>query len=189
MTWNPDEPQMAEVKKCRFRLIPYCQGVGLDVGCGSEKIRPEAIGVDMDGKADLNLNLGLGLNIIADESLDYLFSSHCLEDFDDPERILKDWWRKIKVSGHLVLYLPHKDYYPNIGHAGCNVQHKQDFLPDDIIGMMDKFANYKILHQKICVEENEYSFEFVFKKLTNFKIPINFMNYNSQGINFDWRRV
>jgi predicted SAM-dependent methyltransferase len=189
MTWKVDIPYRYNVEKCRFRLIPYCQGVGLDIGCGPEKIRPEAIGIDMDGHGDLNFDVSRGLLVLADESFDYVFSSHCLEDMEYPETTLKDWWSKIKVGGHLVLYLPHKDFYPNIGQEGCNIRHKHNFLPEDITDMMDKFATYTILHQKVCSAKDEYSFEFVFKKLANFKIRTDFIDYKSKAVNFDWRSV
>jgi predicted SAM-dependent methyltransferase len=189
MTWKEGKQDRYEVEKCRFRLIPYCQGVGLDIGCGPEKIRKEAISIDKNGLGDLNFDIDRGLNILADESLDYIFSSHCLEDLEYPLGSLKDWWSKLKVGGHLILYIPHKDFYPNVGNIGCNIKHKHDFYPRDIVEMMDTFATYKILHQKVCMETDEYSFEFVFKKLANFKIGVEFINYNSKGVNFDWRSV
>lgn len=187
MTWKVDAPYRYNVEKCRFGLIPYCQGVGLDIGCGHEKIRPEAIGIDKEGRGDINLDVERGLDVFTDESFDYVFSSHCLEDTENPKICLKDWWSKIKVGGNLVLYLPHKDLYPNIGQEGANVLHKHDFIPQDIIDMMDEFATYTILHQRVCSEKDEYSFEFVFKKLANFKIRQNFIHYTSKAVNFDWR--
>jgi SAM-dependent methyltransferase len=192
MVWIPDEdlkPKRSETSKCRFRLMPYCLGIGLDIGCGDDKVRADAIGVDIDGKADINMDITKGLYIFSDEVFDYVFSAHCLEDFDYPSIILKDWWRLLKVGGHLVLNLPHKNFYPNIGQAGCNITHKHDFLPQDIIDMMDKFASYVILHRFETNERDEYGFDIVFKKLANFKIPAKFMSYSSRAINFDWNEV
>jgi hypothetical protein len=39
------------------------------------------------------------------------------------------WWSLLKVGGHLCLYLPHRDLYPNIGTEGANPDHKHDFVP------------------------------------------------------------
>ena len=193
MTWKPDiegQPKRSEVSKCRLRLIPYCLGVGLDIGCGNDKILNKTIGVDRDGKADINLDVSNGLFIFADEVFDYIFSAHCLEDFQFPEIVLKDWWSKVKVGGYLILYLPHKDLYPNIGQVGCNVDHKHDFVPQDIVNMMDNFfASYVIVHQRVNNEDDEYSFETVFKKLANFKLPNKYMAYSSRAINFNWNEV
>jgi hypothetical protein len=46
---------------------------------------------------------------------------------------LRAWWDILKVGGHLCLYLPHRDLYPNIGSDGANPDHKHDFVPEDII--------------------------------------------------------
>lgn len=165
MTWSAEAPYKPEVQKCRYRLISYCQGIGLDIGCGPEKIRPEAIGVDVSGKGDINCDIARGIDILSDNFFDYIFSSHCLEDLEDTEFILRDWWKKLKVGGNLILYLPHKSFYPNIGQPGANKNHKHDFLPEDIVSAMG-FASYDILHQAVHGGDDEYSFEFVFKKIS-----------------------
>ena len=38
---------LGETDHCRGRLLRYCAGQGLDLGCGAVKIKPEAIGVDL----------------------------------------------------------------------------------------------------------------------------------------------
>ena len=37
---------MSETAKIRDIALPYCEGCGIDLGCGAEKIRREAIGID-----------------------------------------------------------------------------------------------------------------------------------------------
>jgi len=44
----------------------------------------------------------------ADESLDFVFSSHCLEHLDKWQYALKLWIAKLRLNGILFLYLPHK---------------------------------------------------------------------------------
>ena len=53
------------------------------------------------------------------------------------QAVLREWWRVIRPGGHLVLYLPHKAHYPNIGQPGANPAHKHDFLPEDIVKAME----------------------------------------------------
>ena len=171
MTWKADAEYKPEVQKCRARLANYCQGSGLDVGCGVEKIIPSAIGLDIQGVGDINCDISRGLDIFAPGFFDYVFSSHCLEDFKNTREILQDWWSKIKVGGYLVLYLPHKDHYPNIGQKGHNIIHQHDFVPEDIIREMEAFASYEVIKQGVYSEEDEYSFEIVFKKLASVKVP------------------
>lgn len=159
--WNKDAPYKPEVAKCRPRLMRYCVGTGLDVGCGPEKIAPGAIGIDR--QSDISVDISRGLDLFAPESMDYVFSSHCLEDMRTPGAVLKDWWSKIKPGGYLVLYLPHKDFYPNIGEDGANPAHQNDFIPEDIIEMME-FAECEVIHNETHSEDDEYSFDLVFKK-------------------------
>jgi ADP-heptose:LPS heptosyltransferase/predicted SAM-dependent methyltransferase len=168
MTWQPNMPYRAEVTKCRHRLIPYCVGMGLDIGCGIEKIKPLSIGIDwQQSAADIVCDVGEGLTIFAPNSFDFIFSSHCLEDLEAPEIILRDWWSKLKVGGNLVLYLPDKSFYPNIGQEGCNPFHQNDFSAETILEMMDKFATYQVLHNETHGEADEYSFDIVLKKISD----------------------
>ncbi len=170
MTWDPKAEYKPEVQKCRARLANYCQGAGLDIGCGPEKILPQAIGVDAQG-ADINCDISRGLDIFQPEFFDYVFSSHCLEDFINTGPILQDWWSKLRVGGHLILYLPHRDHYPNMGQPGANPAHRHDFVPDEITREMDKFAAHELITWGVFSEGDEYSFEMVFKKKASRKVP------------------
>lgn len=168
MTWDINAPYKPEVQKCRSRLLRYCQGQGLDLGCGIEKIKPDAIGIDIDGKAvgaDFAANIETGLTLFANDYFDYIFSSHYLEHVREPVQVLQDWWRILKYGGNLVLYLPHKDHYPRMGQEGANPDHKADYEASEILGMMDLFASYEILVNEVRSEDDEYSFELVLKKL------------------------
>lgn len=178
MVYDPNREYRPEVQKCRSRLMRYCQGQGLDLGCGKEKISEWAFGIDLskeESVADFAADLGSGLTLFADEQWDYIFSSHVLEDMKHPTLVLRDWWRLLKFGGHLVLYLPQKGLYPKAGSMVevapgefkplANADHKQDFEAADILAMLDEFASYEILVNEIRGEDDEYSFELVVKKL------------------------
>lgn len=49
------------------------------------------------------------LDAVPDGSLDYVFSSHCLERLADPAAAIELWSKKLKPGGVLFLYLPHPD--------------------------------------------------------------------------------
>jgi len=167
MAWNQEFSQGYESRKCRYRIIPYLRGIIFDLGCGSEKISSNAIGIDISGKvANFNLDLSdpNSLDIFAENSVDTVFSSHLLEDMFNTESVLKSWWRLVKVGGHLILYLPHKDFYPNIGKEGANPRHQKDFVPTDILKIMKKFASYKVISCREYNSKDEYSFELILKK-------------------------
>ena len=47
----------------------------------------------------------------ADESYDFVHSSHCLEHLGDPREALENWLRVLKPGGHLVVTVPDEDLY------------------------------------------------------------------------------
>ena len=111
------------------------------------------------------------LPLFADESMDFVFSSHLLEHIENTQAALTEWWRVLKVGGYLVLYLPHAGLYPNIGEEGANPDHKHDFVPDDITGLMRLVGSWDLLRNESRDYDNgpgqpgnEYSFFQVFRK-------------------------
>jgi len=46
------------------------------------------------------------LELFNDNILDFIFSSHCLEDFADIPVVFLNWWKKLKKNGVLLLLLP-----------------------------------------------------------------------------------
>lgn len=177
--WRREDPQGAEVGKVKFDIVPYVRGRLIDVGCGPFKIFPYAIGVDNYGhahqfgweyKPDVFADAS-DLSMFGSGAVDSVFSSHTLEHVVDPEKTLREWFRVIKKDGYLVLYLPHKDLYPNIGEDGANPDHKNDFLPESIIKLMKKVGHWDLVVNEVRDADfgpgstmNEYSFLQVYQK-------------------------
>ena len=145
MVWKKENRLSAnESSKVMWELVPYTRGRGVDVGCGPYKAFPHMIGVDnkkdeemfrITMKPDLVAQADK-LDMFADASMDFVYSSHTLEHIEDFQKVLREWWRVLRVDGHLVLYLPHKDLYPNKGSPDANPDHAHDFLPKDIVEAM-----------------------------------------------------
>ena len=171
MAWSSETSKGYEASKCRYRVASYLQGLGLDVGCGNEKICKAAIGIDKGGKgADINIDLSANdsLAIFSDNYFDYVFSSHCLEDFYATEGILLEWWRVLKPGGHLILYGPDPKFYPRIGTPGCNPAHKHDLYWQDVWKIIKSFGNAKMISASRHNESNEYSWQLICKKTFGF---------------------
>lgn len=171
MTWTPDVPAdfAGETAKIRWRALEYLKGQGIDVGCGPWKVIPSAIGVDgspANGAGGPSLVLDCrDLSIFNADRFDYVFSSHYLEHVHDTLAQLTEFWRVLKPGGHLVLYLPHKDHYPNIGQYGANPDHKHDFVPNDILGYMRRMkGGWDLLENEERAGGYEYSFFQVWRK-------------------------
>lgn len=175
MTWHNDPERNrafheGESAKIRFELVPYTRGVGLELGCGPWRAFPHFIGIDAQRyESPLGPSLVMDCSSLAsfsDEAFDFIYSSHLLEHLEDTAAALREWWRVIEPGGHLVLYLPHKDLYPNIGEPGGNPDHKHDFLPEDIVAVMRAVApDWDLLRNETRDQEDEYSFFQVFRKL------------------------
>ena len=112
MTWDRATSCGHEAQKIKYLTVPYTRGTGVDIGCGPERVWPHAIGLDRflspDGAA-VSTDIRK-LEMFADASMDWAFSSHALEDFaaEETNAILSEWWRMVRPGGHLVLYLPHE---------------------------------------------------------------------------------
>ncbi|CAK0773985.1 hypothetical protein CCP3SC1_720007 [Gammaproteobacteria bacterium] len=85
---------------CRYHAQRYCQGQGVDVGAGRTPF-PGARPVE-DRFEENAYHLRE-----PNQSLDYVFSSHCLEHLDRWPEALREWRRVLKPGGVLYLYLPH----------------------------------------------------------------------------------
>src|SRR5574340_1320364 len=167
MSWYADAPQGNESAKIKYDIVPYTRGRGLDLGCGPFKTYPHFIGVDnghhaeefgWQFKPDVSIPDCVDLSLFSSESMDFVFSSHLLEHIEDYKAALAEWWRVIRPGGHLVLYLPHKGLYPNIGQPGSNPDHKHDFMPDDIIDATEEHDGWDLLIEEDRADCIEYSF-------------------------------
>lgn len=172
MTWSPETSCGYEAQKVKYLTIPYTRGVGLDVGCGPERIWPHAVGIDryISPKGAAVSGDIKKLPMFTEGGADWVFSSHALEDFaeEDTVPILREWWRVIRPGGHLILYLPHEDHYPKIGEDGCNPAHLRNFNPQNVIDAMTKVAEqeWDLLEDEVRAGGNEYSFFQVYRKRT-----------------------
>lgn len=188
--WTPEAAEgEQEVRKCRHRIASYLHGSGLDVGCGTEKICAEAIGIDFQGSAaDMKLDLSAidSLRIFSDDYFDYVFSSHCLEDMQLTEATLKEWWRVLKYGGHLILYCPDPDYYPRPGTTGANSEHKHDLYWQDVWKIIKGFGNAKLIQHSRHNESNEYSWQLIVQKRMSFiRKPFELLSDKILGKNND----
>jgi len=101
---------MQETSKSRARreaegFDRYLRGKVLDIGCGDDKITPDATGWDVDdGDAQK-------LESVPNSFYDTVYSSHCLEHMRDPLEALLNWWRVLKPGGYLIVAVPDEDLY------------------------------------------------------------------------------
>lgn len=164
---------------CRERLAKWCVGNGTDLGFGGAPILPTAICIDRPEGHPERCNLpppvppthfvGDVRDLpFKDNVLDYVFSSHCLEDMEDTAACLCEWARVLKVGGHIVLFLPDEQAYradcakwgngPNGAHKHANfsLEYVKQCLP----------LNCVPVHELWPVPGNNYSFDLVAQKMS-----------------------
>lgn len=172
---NPTKkPACSETTICRNSLSQFCQGDGVDIGYGGDPIVPHAICMDMPnryasyGKHVQHLHGDAkNLSWFKDGALDWVYSSHVLEDFADTRAVLDEWFRVVKSGGFVVLYLPDEQTY----RAHCRALGKppnrhhihDDFSRDFVRKCLDHRNDISIIHEQFPV--GIYSFEMVLKKI------------------------
>ena len=190
MVWKISDPQGDESKKVRWEIVPFTRGTGLDLGCGPNKTFPHFTGVDsckdtelfgIEIKPDVVVETCEKLDRFEDQSQDFVFSSHLLEHIEDYRSALAEWWRVIKVGGYLVLYLPHKHFYPNVGEEGANPDHKHDFEPSDIKDAMRDIGGWSLVKNQERHEGMEYSFLQIYQKRDDGKHLNEWSEYRNYG--------
>ena len=90
---------------CAFiaeKALGFCRGRGIDVGASHWPL-PGAIPVRDEPHQN-----AYKLDSFPDASLDFVFSSHCLEHLARWRDALELWIEKLKPGGILFLYLPHE---------------------------------------------------------------------------------
>jgi len=164
---------VSETSKCRSSLAQFCQGDGMDIGYGGDPIVPNAICMDLpQGYARYENHIqhlhgeARDLRWFRSETLDWIYSSHVLEDFENTKAVLEEWLRVVKPGGNLILYLPDEQTY----RAHCRSQGKQpnvhhiheDFCLDTVKNCLEDRNDVELIHERFPV--GIYSFELVLRK-------------------------
>lgn len=121
----------------------YMSGKGLDIGFrgslpNAEPVLPSATGIDTDFPGYDGKNLPF-----SDESQDYVFASHVLEHISDPIQAIKEWFRVLKIYGHLVICVPHQYLYEKKKELPSfwNSDHKRFYTPALLIQEIESALN------------------------------------------------
>lgn len=132
---------MSETSKHLLDVFPHLIGDnGIDVGCGDDPVKPNCIAVDLptaeyhkyNGTPSTKANLRAFADDLPfkDHTLDWVYSSHLLEDFslDEWPRIIGEWRRVLRPHGTLVILLPERNRWLKALAAGQppNDAHKHE---------------------------------------------------------------
>lgn len=113
-------PSPSETAKVRKWVLPYCNGKGCDVGFGGDKVKKEDCdGIDLEqpytytgrDKVDISCDVINNEIPVPDNTYDYVYTSHLIEDFADTTNALRKFIRILKSEANLILVFPDQPKY------------------------------------------------------------------------------
>ncbi len=175
---------MSETSEIKGIVANFCNGLGIDIGCGGDPVVEDVLRFDLatpytqanEYKAQFILNEKPFLYYINDDTFDYIYSSHLIEDFyyEELRYIIDDWFKKLKTGGKLILCAPDQQEYLNYNKNKYGIEkndprvnqaHKeQDFSMQTFI---DNVLSKISCHHKIIlsVDSKPYSWILILEKL------------------------
>jgi hypothetical protein len=136
------EAYASESSKWRHIAAPYLRGNGIELATGGDPIVPTSIQFELTPTSYATYNSGQPLRGVVhwrsdtavfnlpfkDGVLDYVASSHLIEDFADWEPLLREWVRVLKPGGRLLICAPEKKRWAQaLANGQCpNCQHRRE---------------------------------------------------------------
>lgn len=169
----------SETSKQRHCTREYCTGNGIDVASGGDPVVPWAISLDLPvdeycyytGQPDPHNEKfqwrGYATDLpFKDETLDWVYSSHLLEDYLHWGPVLKEWVRVLKPGGNLIVLIPDMKLWNEAVKNGqpMNAAHRHEGK----VGELSTYAenlNLEILEDRLTDSfPGDYSILFVARK-------------------------
>lgn len=147
MTWEQSKAAKRRFNDGMFHSR-YFAGAGLDIGGKPDPLQQYA-GVFPLLKSvrtwDMEDGDAQDLAGVADASVDFVHSSHCLEHMNDVYAAIENWIRVIRPGGYLIITVPDEDLYErgewpsrrNSDHKWSFTLHKQKSWSPRSINVLD----------------------------------------------------
>lgn len=164
---------MSETDRHRHIVQDFVQGNGVDLGSGGEPVCPWAIQVELPEERYRWYNAdrpetaiewrGDALDLpFKDGTLDFVHSSHLLEDFKDWAPVLAEWDRVLRPGGYLIIAVPdHARFRAAVaGGQGDNLNHQHESYVGELT---EHLPGYETLRDDFV--NSSYSILYVGRKL------------------------
>jgi ubiquinone/menaquinone biosynthesis C-methylase UbiE len=161
-----------ETSKCYIRRyaqghLQKLKGVGYDIGGGADGLRLPQTEVKLWDKKNGNGDAQI-LEGLENDSLDFLYSSHCLEHMKKPVEALNRWIEVVKSGGYIYIAVPDYDLYEG-GKGIRNGFHKCAFTLDkktdmkvplyNIYDFLFNHVKYDFIIEYVALCDENYDYE------------------------------
>lgn len=178
---------MSETAKYRSLTAVFCYdefgnpGAGVDIASQGDAVVPWAMSFDLPEpefsryssgnppKGPIHLR-GHATRLPFDSaSLDFVYSSHLLEDFEDWLPVLNEWCRCVRIGGHIVILIPDKELWNAAIQRGQppNCAHKHEGRVGELTEIFSGyFGHFEVLEDRLtALTSEDYTIMFVAKRV------------------------
>ncbi len=172
----------AETPRYRHLTTQYLGGSGLDIGTGgfspvvrhaiAVELPPEEFSRYTGGRIPaypLHLTCGALTLPFKDKSLDFVYSSHLIEDFFEWIPPITEWTRVIKPGGHLVLLYPDARLWNEAIARGQppNCDHRHESFVGEMTAFFAQYFNhFEVITDRLtALTPQDYSILFVARRI------------------------
>jgi len=168
----------SETAKYRHLTAIHCMGCGIDIASQGNPVVPWAWQIDLPVEEYSAYNGGVPIHgivqlrghgqslTVESNSLDWVYSSHLLEDFAEWNPVLAEWVRVLKPGGKLVILIPDKELWAAAmarGQMG-NPAHKHEGRVGELTEYAAGFPLEVIEDRLTNCFEHDYTILFVARK-------------------------
>lgn len=127
--------------------------ITLDIGCGKFKT-PGSIGIDCHALPGVDIvhDANNPFTMFADNSIDKIIMSHCLEHLDDTVQVIIEMHRMLRTGGLLIIDVPHVSSlqaFADPTHKAFFTIQSMDFFTSRVATDYYSPARFDIIEQKI----------------------------------------
>jgi SAM-dependent methyltransferase len=168
----------SETGKYRHLTAKHCSGAGVDIASQGSVVVPWAFSFDLPReefdyynsnnppKGPIHLRGHATKLPFENDSLDFVYSSHLLEDYEDWIQPLREWTRVLKPGGNLIILVPDKKLWNEAIEKGQppNCSHKHESYAGEL-STYATMMGWTVVHDELtnCFP-GDYSVLFVAKR-------------------------
>ncbi len=183
---SPEELAIASSETAKYRHLTaqYCQQngqpvCGVDIASQGDPVVPWAVQLDLPveefniycsnepAKGPIHLRGHAEKLPFENESLDFVYSSHLLEDYEDWIPVLSEWVRVLRPNGYLIILIPDKTLWAKALEKGQtpNCAHKHEGEAGELTGYAEKFG-LEVIEDRLTEQfPGDYTIMGVFRKI------------------------